>query len=39
MIMCQPRLIDTIIQTLGLEGNSKQHLTPAVSPPCHKHEE
>jgi hypothetical protein len=31
--MSQPALTDTIIETLGLENDSKQHLTPAVSPP------
>ena len=37
--MSQPTLTDTIIETLGLENDSKQHLTPAVSPPLQKYEE
>ena len=37
--MSQPALTDTIIETLGLENDSKQHLTPAVSPPLQKYEE
>ena len=37
--LSQPELIDRIIATLGLEGESKQHKVPAVSPPLHKHEE
>ena len=35
--MSQPGLIDTIIETLGLENDSKQHKTPAVNPPLQKH--
>ena len=37
--MSQPALTDTIIETLGLENDSKQHLTLAVSPPLQKYEE
>ena len=37
--MTQAGLIDTIIETLGLDANSTQHQTPAVSPPLHKHED
>jgi hypothetical protein len=37
--MSQPALTNTIIDSLGLENNSKQHLTPAVSPPLQKHKE
>ena len=37
--MTQTGLIDTIIETLGLDKNSTQHQTPAVSPPLHKHED
>ena len=37
--MTQTGLIDTIIETLGLDENSTQHQTPAVSPPLHKHED
>ena len=33
--MSQPALTDTIISTLGLDTSSKQHKTPAVSPPIH----
>ena len=31
--MSQPALTDTIIKSLGLNHDSKQHKTPAVSPP------
>ena len=38
--MSQPALTETIIQSLGLENDSKQHKPPpAVSPPLHKHED
>ena len=37
--MSQPALTDTIIKTLGLEKDSKQHKTPAVSPPLNKHKD
>ena len=37
--MSQPSLYNKIIQTLGLEGDSKKHLNIVVSPPFYKHEE
>ena len=37
--MSQLALTETIIKTLGLENDSKQHKTPAVSPPLNKHED
>ena len=37
--MTQTGLIDTIIETLGLDEKSTKHDTPAVSPPLHKHED
>ena len=37
--MTQKGLIDIIIKSLGLENDSKQHQTPATSPPLHRHEE
>ena len=37
--MSQPALIETIIKSLGLEDDSKQHKTPAVSPPLQKYKE
>lgn len=36
--MSQPDLISRVIETLGLESSSKQHKTPAVSPPLHAYE-
>ena len=36
-VMTQPSLIQTIIETIGLENDSKQHKTPAVNPPLQKH--
>ena len=35
--MSQPDLTNRIIETLGLNNTSKQHKTPAVSPPLHEH--
>ena len=35
--MSQPALIETIIKSLGLENDSKQHKTPAVSPPLQQY--
>ena len=37
--MSQPALIGTIIKSMGLENDSKQHQTPAVSPPLQKYTE
>ena len=37
--MSQLALTETIIKTLGLENDSKQHKTPAVSPPLNKYED
>ena len=37
--MSQPALIDTIIKSLDLEDESKQHQTPAVSPPLQKYKD
>ena len=37
--MSQPDLINRVIETLGLEKQSKQHKTPAVSPPLHAHKD
>ena len=37
--MTQNALTQTIIETLCLENDSKQHLTPAVSPPLQKYED
>jgi hypothetical protein len=36
--MSQPNLINRILDLLGLKEESKQHKTPAVSPPLHDHE-
>ena len=35
--MSQPDLINRVIEALGLDNQSKQHKTPAVSPPLHAH--
>ena len=37
--MTQTGLIDNVIELLGLTGDSKQHKTPAVSPPIHPDEQ
>ena len=37
--MTQRGLIDTIIKSVGLENDSKQHQTPATTPPLQKHKE
>ena len=36
--MSQPGLIDTVLNTLGLESDSKTHDMPAINPPLHAHE-
>ena len=37
--MTQPELINRVITTLGLDGESKQHKVPAVSRPLHAHKD